>query len=163
MKKSHAQVTDILDTLKAYSIILTADKDRADDLLQNTLLRILQNIDEYRAIGKFEPWAKKVMLNVFRNEVRSSSLRSMHFVDGYNHYEEEHTTYSYAAESDSVYNTKELINIIRELPGRQSKTIAMRVDGYRYNEIAERLGMSVGNVKQAIFAARSNIKRRLKE
>ena len=161
MKNNHEQLMDVFDTLKIYATILTGDKDRADDLLQNTLLRILQNFDEYRVIGRFEPWAKKVMLNVFRNEVRNSSYRTMHFIDGYDYHE--HATYSYAAESDSMYNTKELINIIRELPGRQSKTIAMRAYGYRYNEIAERLGMSVGNVKQAIFAARSNIKRRLKE
>ena len=163
MKNNHEQLMDVFDTLKIYATILTGDKDRADDLLQNTLLRILQNIDEYRAIGRFEVWAKKVMLNVFRNEVRNSSYRTMHFIDGYDYHDEEHATYSYAAESDSVYNAKELMNVIGKLPKRQSKAIAMRADGYLYNEIAERLGMSISNVKQAIFTARGNIKRMLEE
>ena len=81
MKNNHEQLMDVINTLKIYATTLTGDKDRADDLLQNTLLRILQNIDEYRAIGRFEVWAKKVMLNVFRNEVRNSSYRTMHFID----------------------------------------------------------------------------------
>lgn len=163
MKNNHEQIIDTINTLKVYSIMLTGDKNRADDLLQNTLLRILQNIDEYRAIGRFEPWAKKVMLNIFKNEKRNSSRRTSHFVDGYDYHEEEHATYSYVAESDCIYNAKELMNVVGKLPNRQSKVIAMRAKGYQYNEIAESLGLSVGNVKQAIFVARNNIKRMLRE
>jgi DNA-directed RNA polymerase specialized sigma24 family protein len=55
------------------------------------------------------------------------------------------------------------MEIIGRLPMRQRQVVDLRLCGYKYNDIAEELGTSVGNVKNSMFLARKNLKRMLGE
>ena len=68
-----------------------------------------------------------------------------------------------APDVESVYCADEIIKIISLLPKRQCQVVGLRLGGYKYNEIAEKLGTSVGNVKNSMFLARKNLKRMMGE
>ena len=73
------------------------------------------------------------------------------------------TEYLSAPDSESLYCAKELHGIISRLPRLQREVMTLRINGYKYHEIAHALGTSAGNVKNAIFQARANIRRQLGE
>lgn len=69
----------MLDTLiekhgrRLYGLCLTlcADSYRADDLYQETWLKVMQHMDRYDpARGEFEPWLTQICVNTYRNDLR---------------------------------------------------------------------------------------------
>ena len=69
MEENFDKVTGVMGKLRTYAFSLTGESESADDLLQESLLRIMVKADRYRAIGSFEAWAKRVMLNIFLREI----------------------------------------------------------------------------------------------
>jgi RNA polymerase sigma-70 factor (ECF subfamily) len=49
---------------------LTDSRDAAEDLLQETFLRVVRVIDRYRHVGKFEPWLFRIAANLARDRAR---------------------------------------------------------------------------------------------
>jgi RNA polymerase sigma-70 factor (ECF subfamily) len=49
---------------------LTDSRDAAEDLLQETFLRVVRVIDQYRHVGKFEPWLFRIAANLARDRAR---------------------------------------------------------------------------------------------
>ncbi len=49
---------------------LTNSRDAAEDLLQETFLRVVRVIDQYRHVGKFEPWLFRIAANLARDRAR---------------------------------------------------------------------------------------------
>ena len=71
--------------LASHAVFLTKNIEEAEDLLQETLLRILTNSDKYKDDGKFNSWAKTVMKNIFLNKQLSNERYRTRFVDGYDY------------------------------------------------------------------------------
>lgn len=57
---------------RLYGLCLTlcADKDDADDLYQDTWLKVLQHQDRYDGIRAFEPWLTTICVNIYRDRLR---------------------------------------------------------------------------------------------
>ncbi len=49
---------------------MTGARDAAEDLLQETFLRVVRAIDRYAHIGKFEPWLFRIAANLARDQAR---------------------------------------------------------------------------------------------
>lgn len=146
--------------LENYAIYLTKNQERAGDLLQETLLRILTSIDKYEDQGCFNAWAKKVMKNIFINEKTNNEKHKRTFVDGYNYINDD-SFHPLVSENDIKYSKEELHKAISMLPARYAQMITMHVAGYKYEEIAQRMNISVGCVKSTIFAAKDRLKKML--
>jgi RNA polymerase sigma-70 factor (ECF subfamily) len=59
---------------------------------------------------------------------------------------------------DCPYEYRNIIEQIRYLPPMYRTPFMLYVDGYKYEEIAEKLGIPVGTVKSRIFTARERLK-----
>jgi RNA polymerase sigma-70 factor (ECF subfamily) len=157
MENNSNELVNLQGDLYRYAVMLTKDKDKALDLLQDTSLRILSKVDKYEDRGKFKAWAKKVMWNHFLNGQTSSEERHKVVVDGY-----EYTTdvmcHPLVADSESVYIGKEIYSCISMLSPTHAQMITMRIKGYKYEEIAKELKISVGCVKSSIFTARNKLR-----
>lgn len=55
---------------------LTADRDAAEDLLQETFLRVVRTIGRYEHVGKFEPWLFRIAANLARDRGRQRGRRA---------------------------------------------------------------------------------------
>src|SRR5882757_4202841 len=61
---------DAVPSLRAFAISLSGNVDRADDLVQETLLRAMANIDSFQPGTNLPAWLFTILRNLFRSEYR---------------------------------------------------------------------------------------------
>ena len=147
--------------LASHAVFLTKNIEEAEDLLQETLLRILTNSDKYKDSGKFDSWATTVMKNIFLNEQLSNERYRTRFVDGYD-YINNYEVHPLVSENDNgIYSKSDIYKAISLLPPKYAKIITMQMSGYKYEEIARSLNLSIGCLKSTMFLAKCRLKKLL--
>ena len=68
-------------SLRAFAISLSGNVDRADDLVQGTLVRAIANIDSFKPGTNMQAWLCTILRNLFRSEFRKRR-REVEDVDG---------------------------------------------------------------------------------
>ena len=151
------------DYMMNFALTLTADREDAMDLTQETSLRVLDNLEKYTDNRNFKGWVLTVMRNIFINNYRRV-LRSQTVVEqDIDLYHLEATTESSIETPESACRLQEITNAIGELNDELRVPFTMYVSGYRYNEIADALGIPLGTVKSRIFFARQALKTKIEE
>lgn len=149
--------------LHRFAMKLTADKEEADDLLQETSLKALDNEDKYTPDTNFKGWMYTIMRNIFINNYRKI-VREQTFVDQTdNQYHLSMPQDSGFASTEGAYDLKEMHRIVNALPRDYKVPFSMHVSGFKYREIAERLGLPLGTVKSRIFFTRQKLQDELKD
>ena len=143
------------DKLRKYAVMLTMEKSAADDLLQETILRILSNGDSYKEAGNFLSWAVVIMRNTFKNGLRYKAGRQTSSLDGYDVQD-----FSYEAVADEAcpYDCEDILATVESLPAQQAAMVKQRIVGYKYCEIAKNLNVPIGTVKSALNGARNTLR-----
>ncbi len=143
------------------------DYHRAEDLAQETFIRVLRSARTYEPKCQFKNWIYLIATNLCRNEVRNRHRRNTAFLDDLVA-EGEDVNYSSLMRDvsylpDELYEKKEQQLMIRQalnlLP--ENQRIALNLVTYqdlRYDEIAEIMNCSVSAVKSLIHRARQNMK-----
>ena len=139
-------------SLRAFAISLCGNVDRADDLVQETLLRALANIDSFQPGSNMPAWLFTILRNLFRSEYRKRR-REVEDADG-----------SYAAslksqpEQTSRIEFQEFQEALGKLPPDQREAlILVGASGFSYEEAAEICGCAVGTIKSRVNRARSRL------
>ncbi len=149
--------------MMSFAMTLTADRDDALDLTQETSLRVLDNREKYTDNRNFKGWVLTVMRNIFINNYRRV-LRSQTVVEQeIDLYNLEATTESSIETPESACRMQEITKAISELNDELRIPFTMYVSGYHYNEIADALHIPLGTVKSRIFFARQALKNKLEE
>ncbi len=149
--------------LYSYALTLTNNEDEADDLLQEAMLRIMIKIELYKPTGSFTGWTKRVMENEFKNSRKSAERHAAYSLDDDNDALHTYRLSDYAPNAEEIYCAKELQQTVQKLPKRQNIALKLRIAGYKYEEIAEKMNISTGNVKNSIHQARKRLKKELEE
>ena len=153
----------IQDDLFRFAYKLTSDYEDAIDLLQETFLKALDNEDKYMPDTNFKGWIYTMMRNIFINNYRKV-IRDQTFID--------HTENLYllnpmqesSFESiERAYDLKEMHRIVNALPREYKIPFSMYVAGFKYREIAEKLGLPLGTVKSRIFSTRHKLQGELRD
>ena len=151
------------DYMKNFARSLTKDEADAEDLTQDTTLRVLNNYDKIVDNVNFKGWVLKIMRNIFINNYHKL-VRTQELID-YNV-----DAYNVPLMSDGGENTpegsmdiKEITEAISALQPTLKEPFSMYVSGYKYSEIAETLGIPLGTVKSRIFFARQELQRKLRD
>ena len=151
------------DYMMNFALTLTADREDAMDLTQETSLRVLDNLEKYTDNRNFKGWVLTVMRNIFINNYRRV-LRSQTVVEqDIDLYHLEATTESSIETPERACRLQEITQAIGELNDALRVPFTMYVSGYRYNEIADALGIPLGTVKSRIFFARQALKTKIEE
>jgi RNA polymerase sigma-70 factor (ECF subfamily) len=157
------QLEDSRRELLRFARKLTANRDDADDLLQDTMLKALSNEDKFVPDTNFKAWVYTLMRNIFINNYRRE-LRMQTHTDG-----TEGQFYLNSAREESVdstesaYDLKEMYHILGLLPKENKVPFAMFVSGFKYREIAEKMALPIGTVKSRIFLTRRRLQVQLKD
>ena len=139
-------------SLRAFGISLCGNVDRADDLVQETLLRALANIDSFQPGTNMSAWLFTILRNLFRSEYRKRR-REVEDADG-----------SYAdtlktqPEQTSRVEFEEFRVALNKLPDDQREAlILVGASGFSYEEAAEICGCAVGTIKSRVNRARTRL------
>lgn len=153
----------VQEELLRFAYKLTADKEEANDLLQETSLKALDNEDKYTPDTNFKGWMYTIMRNIFINNYRRI-VREQTFVDTTdNLYHLNLPQNSGFVSTEGAYDLKEIHRIVNSLPRDYKVPFSMHVSGFKYREIADRLGLPLGTVKSRIFFTRQRLQEALKD
>ena len=129
-------------------------REEATEILNDGFIKIFTKLDHYSPGLSFKGWIRKVMINSAidsfrRNEKHYNSLDISHV-----HYE---------SSSETVLDhlsEQEIISAIQLLPPSYRMVFNLFViEGYKHEEIANQLGISVGTTKSNLAIARNKLKK----
>lgn len=158
------------DPLVNYIHLTIHDYHRAEDIAQETFLRVLKSAKRYEPTASFKSWLYTIATNLSRNEIRNRIRRNTYFLEDMVDENEDVYHSAFMADSryqpDILYEKKERQQLIKkalnQLP--ENQRLALTLVTYQeltYEEIAEILNCSIGAVKSLIHRARQNMKKLL--
>lgn len=151
------------EELLRFAFKLTADREEANDLLQETSLKALDNEEKFTPDTNFRGWVYTIMRNIFINNYRKVA-RDQTFIDQTdNLYHLSQRQDSGFDSTEGAYDLKEMRRIVNSLPKEYRIPFSMHIAGFKYREIAERLCLPLGTVKSRIFFTRQKLQSELKD
>ncbi|MFM7007113.1 MAG: RNA polymerase sigma factor [Flavobacteriales bacterium] len=144
---------------KLYVVCLRYLKDqmRAQDVLQDTFVKIFANISNYKSEGAFEGWLKKIAVNTCLDQLRKDKkLLTDVSIDDVSH---KLSSESFSAEK---LMADDLLKLVQALPdGYRTVFNLFAIEGYSHQEIAQQLGISESTSKTQYLRARAYLKDRI--
>lgn len=117
----------VQDDLLRFAYKLTSDREEANDLLQETSLKALDNEEKYTPDTNFKGWIYTIMRNIFINNYRKV-VRDQTFVDTTDNLYHLNLPRDAAFEStESAYDLKEMHRIVNALPREYKIPFSMHV------------------------------------
>lgn len=154
---------NVQNDLLRFAYKLTANHEDANDLLQETSLKALDNEEKYAAENNFKGWMYTIMRNLFINNYRKA-VRDQTYVDQTDNLFYLNQSIDLADEStESSHDLKEIRRVVNALPKEYRIPFAMYVSGFKYREIADKLGLPLGTVKSRIYFTRQKLQQELKD
>ncbi len=139
-------------SLRAFAISLSGDVDRADDLVQDTLVRALANVHRFEPGTNLNAWLFTILRNLFHSEYRKRR-REVEDADG--SYAE---TLKTQPEQTSRVEFEEFRTALAKLPEDQREALVLvGASGFSYEEAAEICGCAVGTIKSRVNRARTRL------
>lgn len=131
--------------------LLGGAEAEAEDVVQDTWLKATERLSTFRWEASFGSWLTAIGLNVARELMRRQGRRREDAIGD---------DYEIAApEPPSHVDAMDLERAIRTLPdGYRTVLLLHDVEGYRHDEIAGQLGISVGTSKSQLFHARRRMR-----
>lgn len=149
--------------LMSFAYQLTSNREAAEDLVQDTTLKVLDNEGKYVDNVNFKGWVLTIMRNIFINNYRRQ-VRSATIIDTTDDlYHLNISQESGLDTPESIFATKEISKAINEFSDDYRVPFTMYVAGYKYSEIADHMGLPLGTVKSRIFFARKRLQQTLKD
>ena len=142
-----------------FAYMLTSNRDDAYDLLQDTTLKALDNEDKYHTNTNFKGWVFTIMRNIFINGCRRSAHVASPTEAGDNLFTLNLPQDSGFDAPEGAVTISEINDAIATLPPEYREPFAMHIAGYKYEEIADKMGVPLGTIKSRIFFARKKLQR----
>ena len=155
MSDFHRQIEEQIPRLRRYARALTRNPDRADDLLQDTLVRALDKQHLYQPGTNLRAWLFTLMHNQNINAIRRNEpLKSSVDIDD--------TAIALTAVSDTQAASKlaELDRALGKLPQNQRAVILLiGLEGMSYEEAAAVLQVAIGTIRSRLSRGREALHR----
>lgn len=133
------------------------NRDEAAELLNEAFMKIFKNIKSFDFTKPFKPWLRKILVNTCINNYHKKKIN---FAEGL----EAADRVPDSEEILSGISYQEILDMIRKLsPAYRAVFNLYVIEGYKHEEIAEMLNISVGASKSNLFKAKKNLQQILKE
>lgn len=136
---------------------LTGNQQDAEDLTQETFMRVFRSLKSYRP-GTFEGWLHRITTNLFLDLVRHRQVIRMEALpEDYDRVPGTFKTPEQAVD-DAMLDPDLEIALAELQPDYRAVVVLCDVVGLTYEEIADTLGIKMGTVRSRIHRARSNLR-----
>jgi RNA polymerase sigma-70 factor (ECF subfamily) len=142
--------------LKSFAMGFTRNEEDAKDLTQETMLKAFTYRNYYTPQTNFKAWVFTIMRNIFINQYRRKVNSGTIFDDSKELYLLTNATNNQETPTNYIVG-KEISKQIRTLGEEYRTPFEMHFEGFKYKEIADKLGIPIGTVKSRIFIARKKL------
>jgi len=134
------------------------DKAEAEDILQESFLKIFFNLKDFSGTGSFIGWLRKITVNTAITHYHKN-LKYRYHVEIEEYVSEETGVASF---EDDFFTSEELYMVLSELPAGYRMVFNLyAVEGYKHKEIAEKLGIDTNTSKSQYSRAKAVIRDKL--
>ncbi len=149
-------------SLKPFALRLTKDSEDANDLLQDTLVKAFLNREKYADGTNLKAWLYTIMKNTFitnfqrmvRRNTFIDTTDNLHFINSSDSLVDN--------DAYSKFAMDDINGAIDSLEETFKNPFMMYFNGFKYHEIALKLNIPIGTVKNRIHIARKELKDKLK-
>ncbi|MCU0617331.1 MAG: sigma-70 family RNA polymerase sigma factor [Gemmatimonadaceae bacterium] len=153
-----------LDALYSFALKLARSRDDAEDLVSDTMLRAIERWEQYHLGTNIRAWLFTILYHVFVSRKRRIDAREVQQPED----TEGWALFEAVGEADpegrfyDSFLDDEITRAIRALPDEYRAAVVLSdLQGLRYAEIAEALGVPEGTVKSRLFRGRRILQRKL--
>jgi RNA polymerase sigma-70 factor (ECF subfamily) len=148
------------------------DYDQADDVVQETFIRLYQKADAYKPVAKFSTWLYTIAANLARTALRSRSRHGMFSLhrkrtgegEGEREVEIRDDRYPADAMAEAALRQKIIQRALNELPEQYREVVILYdIQELSYEEICSITGMNMGTLKSRLNRGRTRLQELLKE
>ncbi|MBU1699794.1 MAG: sigma-70 family RNA polymerase sigma factor [Candidatus Eisenbacteria bacterium] len=155
---------------------MTHDPGEAEDLTQETFIRLFQSAANYKPRDRFKSWIFRIAGNLARNEIRRRRLKRILSLEalaerftssaGKGGGDVEALNLPAAGDPSSDLDSKEIHNALRkamlELPDRQREVMILRrLSGFNQREVAHQLGLTEAAVEGLLWRGSAALRKKL--
>ncbi len=170
-----------LGDVQAYDLLVRRYKDQllnfvyrfvgnrtdAEDIVQETFLRVYKNKHMYKEIAKFSTWVYTIAGNLAKTELRRRKRHKIfsvsNFVNEERDYDIPDREHSPEKKVDSTIQEDIIQKAIEKLPPKFREVIILRdIQGFAYEEISQILDIPLGTVKSRVNRGRLKLQEDLK-
>ena len=150
----------------AVTLRMCANREDAQDCLQDAMLRVYRSIGGFKGQSSFSTWVYRITMNTCLDELRRRKTRNASSLDtmlegGWSPTDGENGPEKQAVASEQ---RRVLNSAIADLPEDMRSAIVLRdVQGFSYEEIAEMLEVNIGTIKSRISRGREKLRQILRE
>jgi len=137
-----------------------SDKAEAEDILQDSFLKIFFSIKDFSGTGSFIGWLRKIAVNTAITHYHKNLKYRYHVeIEDYVLVETAKTSFE-----DDLFTSDELFKVLNELPtGYRMVFNLYAVEGYKHKEIAELLGIDTNTSKSQYSRAKAVLRDKLEK
>ena len=154
--QDEADIVACIPSLRRYARGLTADRDRADDLVQDTMERAWSRFTLWQRRGEVRAWTFGIMHNLFIDQVRARrSKPEQSAIEVFPDAPER------ATQSDRL-EVQDLERVLQRLaPEQREVLLLVGVEEMSYAEVARVVGVPLGTVMSRLSRARERLRAEL--
>jgi len=157
------KLDSLTTSLKPFAYKLTKDVEDANDLIQDTILKAYTNRDKFAEGTNLKAWLYTIMKNTFITNYQRMVKRrtfidttdNLHYINS-----NDNSIENMAYENFGIKVIERAINALEEV---YREPFLMYFKGFKYVEIAEKLNIPLGTVKNRIHIARKELQYALKK
>lgn len=162
-EKFQTNLMSLQANLFNFAMMLTSNRDDANDLLQDTTLKALDNQEKFAEGTNFKGWVFTIMRNIFINNYRRASRAATVVDTTENLYHLNLSQDSGLEAPEESLTAQEITAAINDFSDDFRIPFSMHIAGYKYNEIAEKMNLPLGTIKSRIFFARKKLQERFSD
>lgn len=152
-RKNHDPYLDLAKDLNAYALALVRDMDVAEDLVQDTLVKIYQKTELLKNSDiNLKPYAFRMLRNLHIDNIRKEKIR-WKYSDEFKRLS--HDDLISKMDTEDQFIVREAFALLTE--EHQEILILIDILGFKYAEAAETLDIAIGTVMSRVSRARKEM------
>ncbi|KHJ66489.1 hypothetical protein QU24_18965 [Pantoea rodasii] len=137
-----------------YAMVLSRNRDVAEELVQSTCVRALERSAQYAPGTRIDRWLFTVLHSVWINELRAQRVRmGQGFVES-----DELLAPDHQLQNEQRMQYAKVMQRVGQLPEAQRNAVFLvYVEGFTYQEAADTLAVPIGTIMSRLAAARTTL------
>lgn len=140
------------------------NKEEATELLNLAFVQLIRKLDKYDRTASFEPWMKRLAVNVILDEFRRRKAYRARITLTDDERWLEEASPSEVSEAEAQLEAADVMACLQQLPPLERTIVNLAlIDGYSHAEIAAQLNLSEGASRWHLHSARKTLRKLLSE